>query len=167
MESKRRFPRHEMDIPCSVLWGGTLIGARLSNISQGGAKISKPTAVPPKESSVTVEFEFEGRPFALKAHLSSRVVYSIPRALDSGEAGYFGVEFIDPPEEIRTQLSSIFESVEKRPREVSWKLVLPIGVCKYRGQWYSMVCISCDEGPYVCDDCTTKHLEARLAKGGG
>ena len=162
-KSTRRHERYEVDIPCQISWKETPFNGRIANLSLGGVQITQATAIPPKGALVEICFEFNSKHFAIDARLDSRVVYSIPRMLDEGGAGYFGVQFDESPEGIGKKFSYIFESLAKRPREVDWKLVYPLGRCNYCEQWSSMVCTTCDHAPYVCDDCTTRHLETHLS----
>jgi c-di-GMP-binding flagellar brake protein YcgR len=162
-ENRRRFQRYEVDMPCTVSWKERPLQARLANLSYGGARVTEVVAIPPKDSLVSIAFDFDEEHFEIQALLTSRVVYRDTQSMDEGAAGYFGVEFVDPPEEIRSKLSPIFESTESKPRALNWRFVYPVGLCKECGGWSSMICTDCGDRPYVCDDCTTDHLEAHLS----
>jgi len=164
VEDARRFDRYEVDIPCTVSWKERPLQARLANLSYAGARVTKTVTIPPKDARVSIAFESNGQHLEVMALLTSRVVYSGMRIMEGGEVGYFGVEFDPPPEEVRTGLSSIFESVENRPPEVDWSFVPSVGTCQYCRKWSSMICTVCAEALYVCQDCTTRHLETHLSQ---
>jgi len=160
----RRSLRYDVDVPCTVYWKERALEARLGNLSYGGARITKTVAIPPKDERVRIAIEFDGRHFEVMALLTSRVVYSGMRITEGGEAGYFGVEFMDPLEHVRACLSPIFEAADSLRPEVDWRFVASVDTCKYCRQWSSMTCTVCTDATYVCENCRTKHLETHLSR---
>ncbi len=100
---RRRFPRWEVCIPCTVEWEGTIIRGQIANLSNGGALITQVNAVPSEGARVLLTFQARVE----EVRLVARVVHVMLEAMEeliSGSIGSFGVEFEEPPEQIKGNL---------------------------------------------------------------
>ncbi len=101
---RHQFRRWETCLPCTVEWGDTTVRGRLANLSLGGALITRMNPVPPEGTPVFLTFQPDGGEFRLKGKLVSRVVHVSLEAMEDLNFGSFGVEFEEPPEEVKVQL---------------------------------------------------------------
>ncbi len=103
---RRRFHRWEVSIPCNVEWEDTIIRGQIANLSYGGALITQVNAVPSEGARVLLTFQARVGGVRLKNKLVARVVYVILEAKEViiGSIGSFGVEFEEPPEQVKTKL---------------------------------------------------------------
>ena len=107
MKERREFKRYEVSIPCTVFWHGHIITGQIANLSLGGAFIVRLNAIPPKHALVVLAFQVEERQVQLRGELTSRVIHTIKESIEQGEVGSIGVQFQDPIEEVRSQLSPV------------------------------------------------------------
>ena len=104
---RRRFHRWEVSIPCTVEWEDTIIRGQIANLSYGGALITQVNAVPSEGARVLLTFQTRVGGVRLKNKLVARVVYVILEAMEKssiGSIGLFGVEFEEPPEQVKGKL---------------------------------------------------------------
>ncbi len=104
---RRRFHRWEVCIPCNVEWEDTIIRGQIANLSYGGALITQVDALPSEGARVLLTFQTRVGGGRLKNKLVARVVYVILEAMEeliSGSIGSFGVEFEEPPEQMKGKL---------------------------------------------------------------
>jgi len=47
--------------------------------------------------------------------LTSRVIHTVTESIEKGEIGSIGVEFQEPPEDVRSQLSPVFRALGAGP----------------------------------------------------
>jgi hypothetical protein len=106
MKEKRKFPRHNVSLPCNVQWKDHEINGQITNLSLGGALISQVNAIPSVGATVIVEFQFdEAGKVVLEGEVTTRVVHN----MWLGGLGRFGVEFAKPAQEFMLKLSTVLE----------------------------------------------------------
>jgi len=101
---RHQFRRWETCLPCTVEWEDTTVIGRLANLSLGGALVSRMNPVPPEGTPVSLTFQPNGEEFRLKGKLVSRVVHVSLEAMEDLHFGSFGVEFEEPPEQVKVTL---------------------------------------------------------------
>ena len=103
MKNRRKFPRREISIPCTVRTTETTFKAQIVNISLGGALITRLNFIPPPHG-IPLQIEVEvvnGQ--VLSVRLSCTVVHT---KWSSSEA-LFGVQFEEPIGDVGVKLNRI------------------------------------------------------------
>ena len=112
---RRRFKRWQASIPCTVLWDEFVVTGRISDISYGGAFITRVNAVPPNNARVTLKFQYAEGSLTVEGKVESRVIHSIEQVLLDGVIGSFGVEFKEPLKTLYSKLVSVVEGLSEDP----------------------------------------------------
>lgn len=102
-----QFKRWEVFIRCTIEWGDTIIRGLIANLSYGGALITQVNAVPSEGARVLLTFHSRVGGVRLKNKLASRVVHVSLEAMEEliiGSIGSFGVEFEEPPGQVKDKL---------------------------------------------------------------
>ncbi|MCH6546471.1 MAG: PilZ domain-containing protein [Deltaproteobacteria bacterium] len=106
-QERRQLYRWKVSIPCTMERGDTIITGQIANLSEGGASITQVNAVPSEGARVLLTFHTRVGGVRLKNKLVARIVYVILEAMEeliSGSIGSFGVEFEEPPEQMKGKL---------------------------------------------------------------
>ena len=112
-EERRQFERFQVPIPCTLYWHGHIIKGQISNLSLGGAFITRLSAIPPKHAFVVLTFQAEEGQVQLRGELTSRVVHTLTESQEQGEIGSIGVQFQDPIEKVSSQLIPVFRALDE------------------------------------------------------
>ena len=113
MEERREFERYQIPIPCTLYWHGHIIKGQISNLSLGGALITRLSAIPPEHAFVVLTFQAEEGQVQLRGELTSRVVHTLTESQEPGESGSIGVQFQDPIEKVSSQLIPVFRALDE------------------------------------------------------
>ena len=70
MEERREFERYQVPIPCTLYWHGHIIKGQISNLSLGGALITRLSAIPPEHAFVVLTFQAEEGQVQLRGELT-------------------------------------------------------------------------------------------------
>ncbi len=97
---RRRFHRWEVSIPCNVEWEDTIIRGQIVNLSNGGALITQVNALPSEGARVLLTFQARVGGVRLVARVV-HVMLEVMEELIIGSIGSFGVEFEEPPEQMK------------------------------------------------------------------
>ncbi len=109
-DNRRVFPRWVTSIPCTVTWKDYEIEGQISNLSFGGALVTRVRRLPPENTEVEIAFQAKER-VALDAWVTSRVIHTHWAIVESGEAGMFGVTFEEPPYKLRSKLAPVLRDL--------------------------------------------------------
>ncbi len=112
---RRRFHRWEVSIPCTVEWEDTIIRGQIANLSYGGALITQVDVIPPEGARVLLTFQARVGGVRLKSKLVARVVYVNLEAMEELIIGSFGVEFEEPPGQVKAKLDFGTLTAPERP----------------------------------------------------
>ena len=113
MDERRQFERYQVPIPCTLYWHGHVIKGQISNLSLGGALITRLSAIPPEHAFVVLTFQAEEGQVQLRGELTSRVVHTFSDSQEQGESGSIGVEFQDSLEKVSSQLLPVFRALDE------------------------------------------------------
>jgi c-di-GMP-binding flagellar brake protein YcgR len=111
-KDKRQFKRWQVSLPCTVFRDADLIRGTITNISYGGALIAQVSSVPPEGAKVFLELGTAGNQILLNGQITAIVIHHIEDVVEQGEAGAFGIEFRDTPEEIQEKLSRVLSELD-------------------------------------------------------
>ena len=109
---KRHFQRLGMELPCTVEWGPHQVPGQITNMSQGGAWITRLQAAPPPEGAiVALKFKLEGQPVVVVSSVTSRVLRTILEIVEDGNIGSLAVQFEDQSREVQVELREVLDSL--------------------------------------------------------
>ncbi len=108
-QDRRQAYRWKVAIPCTVKYGDTIIIGRIANLSSAGALITQVGSVPPKGALVVIRIRVEEKEVEREVMLTSQVFHHAKQGIiRAGQLGSFGVEFLQPVEEVHSKLIPVF-----------------------------------------------------------
>ncbi len=108
MKDDREFQRIDVLIPCLVLCDDGMITGEITNISLGGAFISKASETLAEGSPVILILQ-KKQDIKLRATVDSTIIHSSQEVREEDQINSFGVKFEESLSEVSTKLAFILD----------------------------------------------------------